>query len=391
MVLTEKALEDPGGMLLPSSSADRPVSGSSGMSSLPPSIEHRPKPQLASSGNAAAEDRAAQREVRTLPTWVHSFEEGDAEDTDPTKRLLPTYPGNIQHAHHNNSPAPQSVRPGKLHDAARDRTPVAISAPVHEYTSRWHVFAKGSVYPPASSGESQLVDDAWLEANGGDLESPWGAGNASGDGEKGDELIFLRSKTKRRVWYVRAQRTLLRNPIIPLVFRLIIWLFSLIALALGGSIFHISETEGFSQRPSTLMAIIVDIIALVYILYITYDEYTGKPLGLRSPKAKMRLILLDLFFIVFDSANLSLAFDALSDVRWSCKDDSGTGSATPRNALLCVRQRALSSVLLVALVAWITTFSISVLRSKGFGSSKCPQWHEWHVGDFGSTWHGTGA
>jgi hypothetical protein len=107
------------------------------------------------------------------------------------------------------------------------------------------------------------------------------------------------------------------------------------------------------------MAIIVDIIALVYILYITYDEYTGKPLGLRSPKAKMRLILLDLFFIVFDSANLSLAFDALSDVRWSCRDVDGT---TPRGGPLCVRQRALSSVLLVALVAWITTFSISVLR-----------------------------
>jgi hypothetical protein len=159
-----------------------------------------------------------------------------------------------------------------------------------------------------------------------------------------------------------SQRTLLRNPIIPLVFRLIIWFFSLIALALGGSIFHISEKEGFSQRPSTLMAITVDIIALVYILYITYDEYTGKPLGLRSPKAKMRLILLDLFFIVFDSANLSLAFDALSDVRWSCKDADGLGGATPRNRPLCVRQGALSSVLLVALVAWIITFSISVLR-----------------------------
>ena len=158
------------------------------------------------------------------------------------------------------------------------------------------------------------------------------------------------------------QRTLLRNPIIPLIFRLIIWVFSLIALALGGSIFHLSRIEGFSQRPSTLMAIIVDIIALVYILYITYDEYTGKPLGLRSPKTKMRLILLDLFFIVFDSANLSLAFDALSDIRWSCKDDIGLNSNTPRNGPLCIRQRALSSVLLVALLAWIMTFSVSVLR-----------------------------
>lgn len=37
------------------------------------------------------------------------------------------------------------------------------------------------------------------------------------------------------------------------------------------------------------MAIVVDAIALVYIIYVTYDEYSGKPLGLRSPKAKIRL------------------------------------------------------------------------------------------------------
>lgn len=28
--------------------------------------------------------------------------------------------------------------------------------------------------------------------------------------------------------------------------------------------------------------------------------------------------MLDLLFIIFDSANLSLAFDTLYDVRWSC-------------------------------------------------------------------------
>ena len=29
--------------------------------------------------------------------------------------------------------------------------------------------------------------------------------------------------------------------------------------------------------------------------------------------------MLDLLFIIFDSANLSLAFDTLFDVRWSCR------------------------------------------------------------------------
>lgn len=103
------------------------------------------------------------------------------------------------------------------------------------------------------------------------------------------------------------------------------------------------------------MAIIVDAIALVYLFYITYDEYSGKPLGLRSAKAKMRLIFLDLFFIVFDSANLSLAFGAVLDSDAAC--DQGA-----LNPGICQRQTGLASVLLIALIAWLLTFSVSVLR-----------------------------
>ena len=90
------------------------------------------------------------------------------------------------------------------------------------------------------------------------------------------------------------------------------------------------------------MAIIVDAVAMVYLLYITYDEYTGKPLGLRPAKAKMRLIFLDLFFIVFDSANLSLAFATIEKV--NCDEE------------ICSRHITLASVLLIALIAWLTPF-----------------------------------
>jgi hypothetical protein len=148
--------------------------------------------------------------LRRGVAWVHSFEEDGIEDTDPSKRLLPTYPGSIQLAHHNNSPAPPSARPGKLHDAARDRATIAIASPPREHASRWQAFARGSAYPPASSGDSRIVDDAWLEEHGGDLESPWGAGIAGGGGEKGDELLFLRNKEKRRAWHKRAQACLHR-------------------------------------------------------------------------------------------------------------------------------------------------------------------------------------
>lgn len=77
----------------------------------------------------------------------------------------------------------------------------------------------------------------------------------------------------------------------------------------------------------------------------------------------MRLILLDLFFIVFDSANLSLAFEA-SHQEGFCKQISKQGpqEVFDREPRLCRRQNALASVLLIALIAWLLTFSISVLR-----------------------------
>ncbi|RQM07869.1 hypothetical protein DH86_00000768 [Scytalidium sp. 3C] len=106
-----------------------------------------------------------------------------------------------------------------------------------------------------------------------------------------------------------------------------------------------------------MMAIVVDVVAIPYILYITWDEYTGKPLGLRSPKAKIRLVLLDLFFIIFESANLALAFGALTD-----KDGTCTASGSGYNAVICGRVESLCGILMVALLAWSSTFTVSIFR-----------------------------
>lgn len=106
------------------------------------------------------------------------------------------------------------------------------------------------------------------------------------------------------------------------------------------------------------MAIVVDVVALPYILYITWDEYTGKPLGLRSARVKIRLVLLDLFFIIFESANLALAFAALTDDNGSCQ----LGPANGENHIVCSRVKALCVILMIALVAWSMTFAVSIFR-----------------------------
>ena len=214
--------------------------------------------------------------------------------------------------------------------------------------SRWRAFASSSAYPSISAEGGEIVTEEWLQQNGPDYSRPWLAGASDGDPEK-DPAGLYRFRAKRRAWYIRVQRTVLRNPIVPMVIRMNVWFFSAVALALACSVHHITDKDPLEvpATPSTNMAIVVDAVALVYLLYITYDEYSGKPLGLRPAKAKMRLIFLDLFFIVFDSANLSLAFEAIEG---TCPDQ------------VCSRQKALASVLLIALIAWLLTFSISVMR-----------------------------
>lgn len=94
----------------------------------------------------------------------------------------------------------------------------------------------------------------------------------------------------------------------------------------------------------------------------------------------------DLVFIVFDSANLSLAFDTLFDVRWSCRSsdssaefqfNSSVSTQSPQisqkvltttnqaaNTIepICSRQEALAAFLFLALCAWVSTFMVSVFR-----------------------------
>ncbi|KAI9672480.1 MAG: hypothetical protein M1817_003246 [Caeruleum heppii] len=318
--------------------------------------------------------------VRTLPSWIRSYHEGeDEEEADPRKRLL-SYPMGVQVAQHHHTTTHKP--PGRLWDHARTHTPVLMNSPAHVEVSRWKTFAELSAFPPTSAGFGEKVDSQWLQQNMGDLESPWNPAEGTEDGldKKG---TFMSNWRKRKAWYKRLhvsfyvprlkkplivesmianrsttlQRALLHNPIVPLMFRLTISMFSLIALALGASIYALTNKYDFRQRPSTLMAIIFDSIALIYILYVTFDEYTSKPLGLRSPRAKMLLVLFDLFFIVFNSANLSLAFETLADTEGNCQKGFGTA-----NDDLCRRQKALSAVLLIALMAWLLTFGVSVFR-----------------------------
>ncbi|KAH8155330.1 uncharacterized protein LAJ45_00340 [Morchella importuna] len=293
------------------------------------------------------------KNVRTLPTWVQSREE-DEHDLIEAPPLAHRRP-------------PERSQ----YDAVRETTPITMGR-LPEHASRWRNFVEASTgHPPATSHSEKDEPEQWL-AKQGDFDKPWNhkadtENQGDGSADDTDDGLLISAK-RRRIWYKRIYTMLLNNPAVPLTFRALIWVLSLLALALASSVFQLSNQYGFDQKPSTVMAIVVDVIALIYLIYITYDEYSGKPLGLRSPKAKMRLIMLDLLFIIFDSANLSLAFDTLFDVRWSCRsattgaDFGGNDNELRTVSPICDRQRALAAFIFLALCAWVSTFTVSVFR-----------------------------
>lgn len=340
-------------------------------------IKSPPRPSSEFRTNKAG---PTQLPVRTIPAWVRDAEESDLEELNAVQ---PDSPGLAFIAQHNHSPSAARhplLAPDRLHGQGHQTVSGQLR---REKTSRWVSFARASAYP-REVFESEKVDAEWLDANLTDYSKPWLADHNEDDDEDGSGG-YRAFRRKRRVWYKRVQFTVLRNPFVPLAFRFTVISFALIATGLGASIYHetgrivscINQPQGqrddfclgligdgpidYYRDPAALMAIIVDVIAVIYSIYITYDEYFSKPLGLRKARAKVRLVLLDLFFIVFQSANLSLSFESLTVEEGACQVGDTDPTAT-RFDNVCERARALSSVLVVSLVAWMMTFSVSVLR-----------------------------
>lgn len=184
---------------------------------------------------------------------------------------------------------------------------------------------------------------------------------------------------KLRKWRPQASQIMIDSQYLPLAFRIMIVALSALSLGMAVRIFmnssnQIRELGGLSipQQPSTIMAICVNTIAIVYTIYIGLDEFWGKPLGLRNPLTKLKLILLDLLFIIFSSANLALAFHTRYDRDWVCtqeansyqllRDNTDAYLQYPEVPYICRKQKALASFLFVLLFMWVTTFTVSIVR-----------------------------
>jgi len=277
------------------------------------------------------------RAVRTQPTYIKAV----ASNSDETPNI-PTMPSKA-----------------KLCEGMREAE-LPISSPLIAVREKWKTFAAMENYSGEPNGKGVRLANPTVRISFSDLED---IEERVEEDEKIDQGLFSMRNRRRKVWYKRTQTVLLNNPMVPLAFRACTWVLSLLSLALAISVFTLSKTINFPQNAGTYMAITVSTVALCYLIYITFDEYSSQPLGLRSPKAKMRLILLDVLFISFAAANLALAFDAVFQRDSACRSVNVYDPfSTPKVGSLCQRLKALSALIILTLGAWLISFSVSVFR-----------------------------
>jgi hypothetical protein len=208
----------------------------------------------------------------------------------------------------------------------------------------WRSYVQSSRYGRLPNEEAQVVDPEVLDKLQPGFNSPVQIPDLHGANG--------RRPTRTKVFYKRLWRIILRHPLVPLVFRLTVLLTSIMALALSARMYEFDrrgDGEGSSELTQSIVAIVVDTVAIPYIGYMTWDEYTGKPLGLRAPTQKVAFVLMDLFFIIFKSASTALAFEAL----------------VYHNAARRETQQysqALAAFQLIGLISWAFNMSVNVFR-----------------------------
>ncbi|KAL2158642.1 hypothetical protein VTH06DRAFT_4124 [Thermothelomyces fergusii] len=351
----------------------------------PSSLRHsEPRPSTRSHSTASRSTTSASRgALRTLPPWIDSYETRYGRPSEDQIRALSSPPPRALPAHHNHAPTQayrrvsrdgfvyenptvlglQGARTsrarlrkvfrrgdgterGRKWDHLRTAEPVIVPRYCRATAdSPWRGYVQSSRYGRLPNEEAEIVDPETLDKMQPEFSSPVKIHHAAAAATGG-------TPTRTRVLYKRLWRIILRHPLVPLAFRLTVLLTSIVALAISIRIFEVerrTEHDASSELTQAIVAIVVDSVAVPYIGYMTWDEYTGKPLGLRAANQKIGLVLMDLFFIIFKSASTALAFEALVY--------HNAGDRETREY-----SQALAAFQMIGLIAWSFTLSVSVFR-----------------------------
>lgn len=240
---------------------------------------------------------------------------------------------------------------GRTWDHLRTAEPVIVAAypygpQASPAATAWRHFLQSSVYGHAENEESEVVDPEFLDRLQPGFNQPFEKALHPHDPK-------ILKQRRRKTFWQRLWRILLRHPLVPLLFRLGVIVASLISLAIAVAIFkHESVVdEESAEKTQSVVAIVIDVVAVPYIGYMLWDEYTGKPLGLRPTNQKIALILLDLFFIIFKSASTALAFESL--VYHNNREED----------LIKRLSSALAAFMFIGLLSWTMNFTVNVFRT----------------------------
>lgn len=230
----------------------------------------------------------------------------------------------------------------------RTAEPVIVSGynpATAQHRAAWRDFVKSSRWGRPPNEQSHIIDPETL-----DKLQPGFNQALDLDLDEISHHDSRRKKTKtlsKRMWNLA-----LRHSLSPLVFRLTVIITSILALAVSARIYKLETSRGKSgaEQTQSVVAVVVDCVAIPYSSYMIWDEYTGKPIGLRSAYSKISLILLDLFFIIFKSASTALAFEALVYHNVSVRS-------------IAQLAEVLAAFMLIGLVSWTMNLTVNVFRT----------------------------
>ncbi|KAM0484405.1 hypothetical protein ACHAPX_001828 [Trichoderma viride] len=318
------------------------------------------------------------RAARTIPPWVVTNDEGRPM-TDEQRRLLnPPRPSAAPQRNSTPQPpqrrvskdgfvswddpklgAPQNERGriphlfkygradprGRKWDHLRSAEPVIVSSHPSMFQQpsvTWAQFIQSSAWGRPRNEQSQVIDIEALnrlQPNfNKEMELPLNTADHKHDRRR-------QSAFSKRMW-----RQILNSPLSPLVFRLVVIIMSTLALAIAIRTEQDTRVRGDgAERTQSIFAIVVDCVSIPFNGWMIWDEYTGKPIGLRSATSKMSLILLDLFFVIFKSACTALAFEHVIYHEFGDEDIMGLSEG-------------LASVMLLGLIAWTVNLTVNIFR-----------------------------
>lgn len=184
-----------------------------------------------------------------IPPWVHPNEDETALLASPTPA--------VPNSRHYRPPPPKHYKPGRKWDHLRTEEPALLSQPIAESQARWRSFMESG--PNPVSHGARVVSPAWMEEHmphlrpnippTGETRQPAQKATEKGLKAKGKWLISpeRQERTVRLFWHL-----LLRNPYVPLIFRMTTLAFTAAALGIAGSLYHnIRRVSHLTQTESS--------------------------------------------------------------------------------------------------------------------------------------------